>query len=287
MFSRIRGIERALIESEREVPKTAIIQPCMTVFTLASLGRNYLDSTVVKEMFAAHCQVLLPGNYPHDYLPEEMVLDGKSSLDEYTLLILPYAPYMTERFSQLLADWVHRGGTLVAFGPFAVDDECGFELPAEKSLFRTCFPKIGKIGAGDWDYGEAGKLSPPAMEVKKHGQGTLAYLNRAADVVYRSPSLREPLESLLARVGQRTATSPDADLKIAVREKTGGEKYLCLCNTNVERPIETTVTVGGKYRQALDIVVPGWFPVPLESKGDATLVKIRLDPGDFTMVLLK
>jgi len=40
MFDRGRRIEKALIESRQEIPKTAIVQPCASAFTLDSLGRN-------------------------------------------------------------------------------------------------------------------------------------------------------------------------------------------------------------------------------------------------------
>ncbi|MBI4023989.1 MAG: hypothetical protein HY360_03355 [Verrucomicrobia bacterium] len=144
-----------------------------------------------------------------------------------------------------------------------------------------------KIGADDWAYGAEGKSLPPALETKRYGKGTLAYLNRESDVACRNSAMKESLESLLANAAQRTAASPETDLKILVREKDGGEKYLCVCNRNVEKPIETTVTVKGKYGQALDIFAPGWFPVPSQTKGNETVLKIRLDPRDFTMILLK
>jgi hypothetical protein len=237
-------------------------------------------------MLAAHYSLLSPAGCPHDYLPEEMVLDRKASLSEYTVLVLPYAPFMTEAFSRQLTGWVQRGGTLVAVGPFAVQDESGRCLPAESSLFRTLFPELRKEGRGDWDYGPAGAREP-AMAVRPYGKGSLIYLNRPVDVFGRNPALAEPLAKLLARTAPRTAFAPCADLEIAVRDKPGGEKYLCLCNRNVETPLETTVTVQGAYRQALDVQIPGWFPVPAEVSRNQTLLKVRLDPGDFTLILLK
>jgi hypothetical protein len=193
---------------------------------------------------------------------------------------------MTEDFSRQLAGWVQRGGTLVAVGPFAVQDECGRRLPAESSLFRALFPELRKEGPGDWDYGpEAAR--EPAMAVRPYGKGSLVYLNRPVDVLRRNPALGEPLTKLLARTAQRTASAPAEDLQIAVRDKPDGEKYLCLCNRNVETPLETTVSVRGVYRQTLDVQIPGWFPVPAEVSQNQTLLKVRLDPGDFTLILMK
>lgn len=286
MFARSRAVERAFLESVQETPKTAIVQPCTSVYTLASLGKTCHDSPAIQEMLAAHYRLLAPANYAHDYLPEEMVLDRKASLGEYSFLVLPYAPFMTEAFSRQLSQWVHGGGTLIAVGPFAVQDECGRSLPAGSSLFLALFPEVRKEGDGDWDYGPAAAREP-ATVVRPYGKGRLIYLNRPLDVFLRNPALAERLVKVLAEKAQRTAFVPAADLEIAVRDKPGGERYLCLCNRNVEAPLETTVTVRGVYRQAVDVQIPGWFPVPVEVGKEQTLVKVRLDPGDFTLLLLK
>ncbi len=286
MFSRCRALERALVESAPEAPKSAIVQPCTSIYTLASLGKSHLDSPAIQEMLAAHYRMLAPGSYPHDYLPEEMVLDGRASLNDYALLVLPYAPYLTEAFSRRLTEWVRRGGTLIAVGPFALQDECGRPLPAGSSLCRALFPGIRKEGAGDWDYRTDGRPAEPGMVARPYGQGSLVYLNRAVDVYYRNPALAGPLRGVLARAGQRTASSPTEDLQIAVRKRAGGGITLCLCNRNVEAPLTATVSVRGSYRQAFDVQIPGWCPVPLEVKGGHTLLNVRLDAGDWTILQL-
>ncbi|MDD5704753.1 MAG: sugar-binding protein [Kiritimatiellae bacterium] len=287
LFDRCRSIERALIESSQYVPKTAIIQPCTTVFMLSAMGQTCQQSTAIREMLRTHYQLLLPGNHPHDYLPEEMVLDGKAELADYSCLVLPYAPYMTEKFSRLIMKWVKRGGNLIAFGPFAVADETGRDLTADVSLFRALFPNVQVTGPNDWGTLRDGTPWAKAMEVRSHGKGSVVCLNRSADVIMRDASLAKSLQEHLAVVAERTAVSPAPDLKILTRTGRRGEMYLCLLNNNVEAPLETTVTVSGAYRQALDILVPGWCPVPAAAKDDQTCLNVRLDPGDFTLILLR
>ena len=135
MFERCRSIEKALLESRQEVPKTAIVQPCASVFNLASVNRNSNDSDALTLMFDLHNKLLAPENVAHDYLPEEMVLDGKGTLNDYTVLFLPYAPYMSQEMSRRLVAWVQKGGTLIALGPFSLKNEFGLDLAREDSIY--------------------------------------------------------------------------------------------------------------------------------------------------------
>ncbi len=287
MFRRGRTIEKALLESRQEVPKTAIIQPCASVFNLASLNRKGNDSDTLTLMFDLHNKLLGPENVAHDYLPEEMVLDGNGSLDDYTALFLPYAPYMSEEFSRRLTKWVKKGGTLFAVGPFALKDECGVDLADRSSLFRTLFPAFKEAASGDWDYSVDGtdhRARP--IETKNFGKGQVICLNRMLNELLEDASSTSVLTDSVRETCERTAQSPDSDLGILVREGEQGEKYLGLHNRNVEEPIETTVTVVGKYENPMDLLVPGWFPVPSDINGRKTTLTIRLEAGDWTLLRL-
>ena len=287
MFKRCRSIEKALLESRQEVPRTAIIQPCASVFNLASVQRSTDGSDPLTSMFDFHNKLLAPENIAHDYLPEEMVLDGKGTLNEYTVLFLPSAPYMSQELSRRLMAWVQQGGTLVALGPCALKDECGLDLVRGDSIYKTLFPKFKQIGAGPWDYsveGAAQRTQP--LTTSDFGKGRVVCLNRALTVVMQDASLRALLTEIVQAVCERTATSPSSDLEILLREGNDGEKYLGVCNKNVEKPIETIVTVTGKYEHPMDLLVPGWCPVPAHIYGDKTILRIRLEPGDWTLLRL-
>ena len=290
MFRKCRLIEKALLESHQEVPGTAIIQPCATVFNEGSMnprGRHRTDP--IRLMFDLHNKLLSPASIAHDYLPEEMVIDGKGSLDDYTVLFLPYAPYMSEEFSRRLTKWVKKGGTLIAVGPFSLKNEFGLDLVSGNSMFKTLFPTYKKIGPGGWDYSEDGtdQKSQPAVTTKNFGKGQVVYLNRMIDEILRNPSLKPLLTDIVKDVCEQTATSPDSDLRILVREGNQGEKYLGLCNDNVEDSIETTVLVEGTYARPKDVLVSDWFPVPSRIIGDQTELKIQLEPGEWTMFTLE
>ncbi len=289
MFRKCRSIEKALLESGQEIPKTAIIQPCATVFNLASMNHDSNDSDTLRLMFDLHNRLLSPGNVAHDYLPEEMVLDGKGSLDDYTVLFLPYAPYMSEEFSRRLTRWVEKGGTLIAIGPFSLKNEFGLDPVGGESMFTALFPKYKKIGEGNWDYSVDGtdQKPEPAVTTKSFGKGRIVCLNRMVDMLLRHPSLGSLLTKIVNEMCEQTAMSPNSDLRILVRDGNRGEKYLALCNDRVEDSIETNVLVKGHYDRPKDITVPGWFPVPSRIVGNQTELMIRLEPGEWTMIALE
>jgi hypothetical protein len=288
MFRRCRTVEKALLESRQEIPRTAVIQPCASVFNLASLKHDSNDSDTLSLMFDLHNKLLSPSNIAHDYLPEEMVLDGKGSLDDYAVLFLPYAPYMSQELSERLVAWVKKGGTLVAAGPFALKNEFGIDLPDQSSLFRTLFPGYRKTGTCAWDYNLDGadQRSEPAIQQTAYGDGKVIHLNRMLDLLMRKPSLKRSLVETVEGVCVRTAVSPDADLEILVREGNHGERYLGLCNRNVEEPLDTTVTVTGRVEDPVDLLVPGGFRVPSTIEKGTTVLKVHLAPGDWTLIRL-
>ena len=67
-----------------------------------------------------------------------------------------------------------------------------------------------------------------------------------------------------------------------VREAGLKTRYVCLCNRNVEKPVEAAVTVRGQIAQAVDVVTPDGFPVPVGADGSS--VSVHLEPGDFTLI---
>jgi hypothetical protein len=196
---------------------------------------------------------------------------------------------MSEEFSRRLTKWVKKGGTLIAVGPFSLKNEFGLDLVSGNSMFKTLFPTYKKIGPGGWDYSEDGtdQKSQPAVTTKNFGKGQVVYLNRMIDEILRNPSLKPLLTDIVKDVCEQTATSPDSDLRILVREGNQGEKYLGLCNDNVEDSIETTVLVEGTYARPKDVLVSDWFPVPSRIIGDQTELKIQLEPGEWTMFTLE
>ena len=294
MFRRGRAVEKVLVESAPEIPVTAIIQPCSSVFNLAAMktvdsGSKLMPSPTVAIMFDLHTLMLKPDNLPHDYIPEEMVLDGLASLENYKLLFLPYAPYMSEAFSAQIKQWVEHGGTLVTFGPFALMDPYGTDLPQDQSLFRTLFTNYKQTGPDSFDYSLCGAASQdePSVIKRSVGKGTLIQLNRSTSFCSQNTAMKDQLDRIMAGFDVlKTADSANDDLEIMVREASDGTRYLCLCNSNVNDIVTANVRITGTYRQALDIVAPGWFPVPFKTEQNRIVMPISLGPGEWTIINL-
>jgi hypothetical protein len=246
MFDRGRAIEKALLQSTPEFPRAAIIQPCASVFNLASMGEDHKTSPTIRMMFELHNSVLRPRDLAHDYVPEEMVLDQLATLDPYALLFLPYAPYMSGAFAAQLKQWVENGGTLVSIGPFALMDPFGARLGAETSLFRQLFPDFRRTGAGYFDYSLTGDAAADAPGISRTaaGRGTHVHLKRMSSVYTQNAALKAMFDKELTAFDTlRSASTASADLKVLVRttgksrDDQDADLYVCVCNLNVEEPV--------------------------------------------------
>jgi hypothetical protein len=241
-------------------------------------------------MFELSNDLLAPENVPYDFIPEEMVLDKKAALNDYALLFLPPAPYMSENFSRELARWVKAGGTLIALGPFALNNEYGLALPRVDSLFQTTFPLYTRLGNGEWNYSldDGGKPVEAMLKTTEVGAGRLIFLTRSLEVYLRNPELKKQLLAVLRQYAVKPADAAVADLKIRLRDGAGGVKYLCLCNQNALERATGEVQVKGTFKTALDLLAPpAGAPVPVKSHNGQTAVPVSLAPGEWTIISLQ
>lgn len=286
MFQRGRQIEKAIIGSRPILPETALIQPLTTVINLSSMGNTYRNSPPILSTLAIYNQWLDAWNIPTDFIPDEMVTDGKANLDDYQLLILPNAVYLTEPFVQKLLDWTRRGGTLVAVGPFALADEVGHELPNNLSPLKAILPGSRRTGQGGWDFDPGKKItgSQPQIISQPFGRGTVHYLNREVEA-YR-PDARQlaALRQIFTRAAKPPVSCKQDNLDLMLRQTDDGTHYLCIANRDVEKPTEAAVEMAGTVTSAVDVVIPGGFAVPVDVQGKQSIIHVRLDPGDFTLL---
>ena len=71
---------------------------------------------------------LLARQYHFGVVPEKFIVNGRDNLDNYDIVILPYAQYFEDDFGELLLNWVARGGTLISAGPFGLYNKYGFTI---------------------------------------------------------------------------------------------------------------------------------------------------------------
>ena len=286
MFRKGLDIEKMLLETTIKKSTNAVIQPCTSVFALSSQGHDVYDSPAVMIPFTLHNDFMRPLNIDYEFVPEEMVLDGKVSLNEFKTAILPYAPYLRRKFSLQLKQWVADGGTLIAIGPFALYDEAGFVLDDKDSLLKTLFPEA-KLGKELWDFSISGKPDSPRIISKKFGKGSVIIFNRALNVFNLNGDLKVKTVETLKNNLEKTVRSDSKDIRTIVRVSKDGTYWLGVNNTNVLKDMNTTVTIKGKFNKAYDVTVPGWIPLTTETNGKETKLQINLRPGDWNVIKLQ
>jgi len=286
MFQKGLSIEKMLLETEIKKSKNAVIQPCTSVFALGSQAYNVYNSPAVTLPFTLHNDFMRPLNIDYEFVPEEMVLDGNTSLNDFDTIILPYAPYLSREFSRKLKQWVADGGNLIAIGPFAFYDAAGFKMEKKDSLLKTLFPEA-KLGKDLWDFSVTGKITSPRIISKKFGKGSLTIFNRALSVFNLNSNLKNKTIQLLKNNLQRTATANIKNFRSIVRVSKDGTHWLAVNNLDVLNNMKATVTIDGKFNTAYDVTVPGWIPLKTKVSGKKTKLQINLRPGDWTVIKLK
>ena len=285
MFQKGLDVEKMLLETTIKKSPNAVIQPCTTVFALGSQGYNVYDSPALTIPFSLHNDFMRPFNIDYEFVPEEMLLDGKASLSEFKTIVLPYAPYISRDLARQLKQWVADGGTLIAIGPFAFYDAAGFAMPEKDSLLKTLFPEA-KLGKELWDFSvSAGKSSPDIIN-RKFGKGDVIIFNRALSVYNLNSSLKAKTVQILKSNLQRVVTANVKDIRTIVRVSKDGTHWLAVNNTNVLKDVNAELTVNGRFNRAYDVTVAGWMPLATRIVGNQTKLKINLRPGDWNVIKL-
>ncbi len=102
-------------------PRIAVVHPGVSIINAyptnacAKVTRDILDRLLAKQ-------------YHFGIVPEAFILNGRDRLENYDVVILPYAQYFKDGFDQRLTDWVRDGGSLIAAGPFGLYNQYGAEL---------------------------------------------------------------------------------------------------------------------------------------------------------------
>ena len=301
---KVKRLEPLLLDSAIVPARIVVIQPntSMRVQRYA-LGPSFL------EMLELH-EFLFGRNDLYELIPEGYFVDGRASLDDFDVVILPYAPYFPDRFAGPLRDWIRKGGTLIATGPFGLYDKFGFDraelwtelfglraplqmtgptqsewkwsvAPAgtgpERWTAHQPFPQIGVVPAG----------AGPDMLDAHLGFGrvlvTLCSLRNGEFRQRATSRIAEALEGKLRRGIRSTAS----DLELTLHRRADGQRFVCVINRNVDRAIYGTLTVPSVLSRVVDEDVPGGFPVPLRISGGESSFSVRLEPAEFTVLTVE
>ena len=111
-------------------------------------------------------------------VPEQFIVNGRDSLDNYDVVILPYVQYFDDGFGQKLLAWVRRGGTLVSAGPFGLHNKYGFDIKQGAAAvftgIRFAYPTPQKYRLSwKWKASRGGKRLSESYLAKTYGRGSV------------------------------------------------------------------------------------------------------------------
>ncbi|NOZ21405.1 MAG: hypothetical protein GXP25_09990 [Planctomycetes bacterium] len=280
---KVKRLEEVFLNSEIVPSRVAILQPVTSMlYQKYARGESFLE---MQELHAA----LFGRNDLYELIPETYFLDGRASLDNFDVVILPYAPYFPDKLSNLLRTWVKKGGTLISTGPFGLYDKFGFDDAALwKEAFGPNVPKrltSAKETDWHWQVPELGDTFDIVQSVLGKGRviATMRSLRNAAFAEKTVPRLIEAIEAK-APPAARCASN---DFEMTVHRHKSGKMYLCVINRNVDKAVEDTVILQGEFKRGVDLDAAGGFPIGFKSGDGKTTFQLRLEPAEFTMIALE
>jgi hypothetical protein len=75
--------------------------------------------------------------------------------------------------------------------------------------------------------------------------------------------------------------------EITAHETPAGKQYLCVLNPDIDHPADDAIILSGRFKKALDLDVPGGFPIAVKNADRETRFDLRLEPGEFTVIALE
>jgi hypothetical protein len=117
-------------------------------------------------------QVLIQHNVIFDIILDRHLED----LSRYRLLVLPGTTCMSDEQADLIACWVHAGGSLLVTDGASTRDEWRRERPWPALAEVFGWPGLSSVPAGERPTQAAAASKPPTHTFRRHGRGMAAYI---------------------------------------------------------------------------------------------------------------
>ena len=290
MKRRLRSMEDVWFGAPVIEPKIAMLKPstsqiCAWPWEIVTTVSQNLHS------------VLHGSNYHYAFVPEEYVLDGRDSLDRYTVLVLPYATHFPPGLTERILPWVEGGGTLVISGIAGGFTQYG---QRDGALMKALFGDFsyatwfidGVGGDHKWQLGIE-KLRPRVRDLGSNVAEILLaeYGKGKALLVARHDDLRpggeavSMMRELLDAAARRIAWFEGGEVSMVLRQgKT--RVHLVLVNPSSSKAVTGEVQLRVPCRSAVDRGIEGGFPIPLQQHIGTRSFPLTLGPGVGTVVEL-
>jgi len=270
-------LDWVLTHSEVAPSRVLVMQPS------ATMRNQRPDTRVFSEILALH-QLLYPNGVLYELVPEEYFEDGREEFGSFEVAILPHATYLSADLQSKLAAFTTTGGTLIAIGEPGTHDELARPSGQLVEALRKASgePAWAPV-AGAWGEPKEGAESDGrGYTVAACGEGRLVAsppVRALADERVRSELIK-----LVTDSAPRVAWAEDSRFEVVLRTAEDGGRYVFVLNPDVDNVAEDTVRVAERVRQAVDVTIPGGFPVPVRPAGGGSAMEVRLGPGECAVV---
>jgi hypothetical protein len=283
-----------LLNTEIEEPPIVVLQPSASVWNSPPIHPHDGFSFHTNAGMRVH-ELLFPHNYPFLYVPEEAILEDGYKLSKHRAIILPQGPYLPPKMTDALLDWIRGGGTLIATGV------PGIWTPYGEEDMRLVNQVFGKSQVTDLDHGRwrwKWQLLERRPEVEfatndasgtvslaraRYGKGTVLVATNGYD---SADARKQFYKALDGAIGKRPASCSHDAFELTIRTGKKG-RYLCVLNPDTREVREDDVAVQGRYAGSKDLGIGSGVRLPLQAKDGETRFKLRLHPGESTIIELK
>ena len=289
-MARCRRIGRVAQEVPTVDPPIAILE---------STASFYNDLGVRSGMLSV-AKAFEKERFPHDFLFERLLLDGRQSLAGKKLVVVPVGLCMPDRLQERLVAWVRGGGALVAIGPVGVFDEYG--KPAGRVL-QAAFP------GAQWQPHEH-RMSrwtvtghPVGSVIGRYGKGGQILKARLGKgYVYMFTANVQPHSSTGFTIGDEARSFVDIlapymtryvwsgtgayHLVLRRRPGPGQPLWIYVVNPDFDNAVADEIAVQEEFRAIDDVALPVPFPVPFRVENGSTRIRLNLHPGEGALLRL-
>ena len=283
-----------LMNTEVVEPPIILLQPTASVLNSPPVHPNQAFSYHTTIAGRVH-DLLFPKNHPFLYVPEEAVLDDGYDLAKHKVIVLPQAPYLPEAMTDKLLEWVRQGGTLVSVGVPGIWNAYGQDdLRLVKQVFGQCRVSDAQPGKWEWVWEPGAKDSPVELSTDPaSGRVLAARANCGAGTVlmapqgFNTPAVQKLFYAAIDRaIGQRPARCEKDAFELVLRQDRQGRRYLFALNPHTREAREDEVILSGQYLACTDLGVGSGVPVPARVKDGIITIRLRLEPGEGTVLRL-
>ncbi len=279
-LDRMRNLDWVLTHSRIPAFRVCVWQPS------ASMRIQARDGLSAGEIVDLH-RIIYPAGFPYELVPEEYFADGREKLEDYDVVFMPCAEYLSEDHQRRLAAWVKAGGTLFAFEPPGVKDELtrpsGLLLRNLYGIVETSFD----AETATWSYTIVGDTEPMSDKWGVGvGTGEVWVCPTTFGRWHASEAHHRALVARLEELVTRLAYSDEARFEVVMRVTDEGDRYLFVLNPDPDESATDRVIVNQAVSVAVDVSVADGFPVPVEPIGDGGAMNVTLGPCETAIIWL-